>query len=89
MIGKARMDIPGALQHIICREIERRTIFWTDDDRDDFVERLEAILKETSTECYTWALLTHHFHLLLKSAKKSLSTIMQGLLTGFVGNVWS
>ena len=83
------MDAQGGLQHIICRDIERRKIFWIDDDRNDFVERLEAILPETSTECYAWALLTHHFHLLLKSVNKSLSTIMQGLLTGFVGNVWS
>ena len=63
MLGKARMDIPGALQRIICRCIERRTIFWTDEDREDFVERLDVILQETSAECYAWALLTHHFHL--------------------------
>ena len=89
MLGKAGVDAPGALQRIIYRGIERRTIFWTDDDRDDFVEHLEAILQETSTECCIWALLPNHFHLLLKSANKSLSTIMWGLLTGFVGNVWS
>ena len=89
MPGIDRVDAPGVLQHNICRGIERRTIFWTDDDRDDFVERLEAIPKETGTECYTWALLTHHFHLLLKPGNKSRSTIMQGLLTGLVGNVWS
>jgi REP element-mobilizing transposase RayT len=73
---------------IICRGIERRTIFWTDEDREDFVERLDVILQETSAECYAWALLPNHFHLLLKPGNKSLSTIMQGLLTGFVGNVW-
>jgi hypothetical protein len=54
---KARVDAPGALQHIICRGIERRKIFWTDDDRDDFLQRLATVLVETQTPCYAWALM--------------------------------
>ena len=33
MPRKARIDIPGALHHIICRGIERRKIFQDDTDR--------------------------------------------------------
>ncbi|MGD9193891.1 MAG: transposase [Desulfobacterales bacterium] len=84
MPRKARIDAPGALQHIIGRGIERRKIFWTDADRDDFVERLGAIIEESSTECYAWALLPNHFHLLLKTGNLSLAMVMRRLLTGYV-----
>ena len=57
MPRKARIDAPGALQHIIFRGIERRKIFWTDEDRDDFVGRLGTAIEETSTACHAWALL--------------------------------
>jgi REP element-mobilizing transposase RayT/DNA-binding MarR family transcriptional regulator len=84
MPRKARIDAPGGLQHIISRGIERRKIFWTDEDRDDFVERLGTIIEETDTECYAWALLPNHFHLLLKTGNTSLATVMRRLLTGYV-----
>jgi hypothetical protein len=40
MPRKARIDAPGALQHIIARGIERRKTFIDDTDRDDFLTRL-------------------------------------------------
>jgi REP element-mobilizing transposase RayT len=83
MPRKARIDAPGALHHVICRGIERRKIFDNDDDRDNFVERLETILQETSTPCYAWALIPNHFHLLLRSGKQAISTVMRRLLTGY------
>ena len=74
MPRQARIDAPGALQHIICRGIERRKIFWTDADRDDFVEHLGSLIEETRSQCYAWALLTNHLHLLLKIRNTSLTT---------------
>jgi hypothetical protein len=41
---RARIDAPGALHHVICRGIERRTIFREDSDRDEFLKRLRAQL---------------------------------------------
>ena len=61
MPRKARIDAPGALHHIIGRGIERRKIFYNDADRDNFLKRLETVLKETSTPCYAWALIPNHF----------------------------
>ena len=84
MPRKARIDAPGALHHIIGRGIERRKIFRTNADRDDFVRRLGAIIEESSTECYAWALLPNHFHLLLKTGNLSLAMVMRRLLTGYV-----
>jgi putative transposase len=83
MPRKARIDSAGALHHIIGRGIERRKIFYNDIDRDNFLERLETILTETSTACYAWALIPNHFHLLLRTGKAPISTVMRRLLTGY------
>ncbi len=83
MPRKARIDAPGALQHIIFRGIERWKIFWTDEDRDDFVERLCTVIEETSTACHAWALLPNHFHLLLKTGNTSLATAIRWLLGAY------
>ena len=54
MPRKARIDAPGALHHIIVRGIERRKIFYDDNDRDNFLDRLGMILTETQTSCFAW-----------------------------------
>src|SRR5512139_175527 len=83
MPRKARLDAPGALHHIVVRGIERRKIFYDDNDRDDFLERLSAILGERRTACYAWALMPNHFHLLLKTGQTPIATLMRRLLTGY------
>ena len=52
MLRKARIDAPGALHHIIVRGIERRKIFYDDNDRDNFLDRLGIILTDTKTPCF-------------------------------------
>ena len=83
MPRKARIDAPGALQHIICRGIERRKIFKDDADRNHFVARLGRVISETQTPCYSWALIDNHFHLLLKTGNVPIATLMRRLLTGY------
>jgi REP element-mobilizing transposase RayT len=83
MPRKARLDAPGALHHIMVRGIERRKIFRDDSDRDDFLDRLGGILRESQTLCFAWALMPNHFHLLLRSGRIPLSTVMRRLLTGY------
>jgi REP element-mobilizing transposase RayT len=65
------------------RGIERRKIFRDNKDRDSFIDRLGDIVKETSTPCYAWALLSNHVHLLLRTGKHSIATVMRRLLTGY------
>jgi len=60
MPRQAGIDASGALQHIITRGIERRAIFKNDTDRDDFINRLGNLLKETETACYALAFMTNH-----------------------------
>lgn len=79
----ARIDIPGLLQHVIVKGIERSPIFLDDLDRENFLSRLRILLPETETDCYAWALLDNHFHLLIRPGKRTLAEIMRRLLTGY------
>jgi len=83
MPQKARIDAPGALHHIIYRGIERRHIFYDDEDRDSFVDRLADPMLGTSTGCYGWALVDNHAHLLLRTGDVPIATVMRRLLTGY------
>jgi hypothetical protein len=49
----------------MARGIDRKNIFKDDTDRDNFLERLGAIIEETRTHCFAWALIPNHFHYLL------------------------
>ena len=83
MPRQARVDAPGALQHIIVRGIERRKIFEDDADRNAFVDRLGTVLADSRTPCYAWALMPNHAHLLLQTGQVPLATVMRRLLTGY------
>jgi putative transposase len=82
----ARIDAPGALHHIIGRGVNRQEIFSGDDDYTLFIERLSLLIKETHTRCFAWALMTNHFHLLLKTGNISISALMKRLLTYYAVN---
>jgi len=82
----ARLDAPGVLHHVIGRGIERRKIFLSDIDRNDFLGRLSAIAKDGAMEIFAWVLMPNHFHLLCKTKNLSLSSSMRRILTGYVVN---
>lgn len=79
----ARLDVPGLLQHVIVRGVEKREIFADDPDRRRFLDRLSGLLEETETGCYAWALIPNHFHLLLLPRRLELAILMRRLLTGY------
>jgi hypothetical protein len=73
MPRKASIDIPGLLQHVIVQGIEKRKIILDDDDCRMFVDRFSSLLAETGTDCFAWAMLGNHFHLLLRCNRTRLS----------------
>ena len=83
MPRKARIDAPGAVHHVIVRGIERRKIFRDDHDRQNWLARLESVLNDSATPCFAWALMPNHVHLLLRTGRVPLATVMQRLLTGY------
>ena len=80
-----RLDAEGVLQHVIARGIEKRDLFRSNADREDFVARLEKLAPETETAIYAWTLMPNHFHLLARSGPEGLSRFMRRLQTGYAG----
>ncbi len=78
-----RLDTPGSLHHVIVRGIERRRIFESEKDRQDFLARLETVVTEGKATCYAWALIPNHAHLLLRTGAVPLAQLMRRLLTGY------
>ena len=78
----ARLDIAGALQHVIVRGVERRDIFLDDQDRQSFVDRFTILMEQMGMECLAWALMSNHVHLLLRPSQDNLGQFMRRLLTG-------
>jgi REP element-mobilizing transposase RayT len=83
MPRSARLDAPGVLHHIIIRGIERRKIFIDNNDREEFMVRLEKLLPVTKTSCYAWALIPNHAHFLFRAGDIPIATLMRRLLTGY------
>lgn len=82
----ARLDAPGILHHVMGRGIERNNIFLNNKDRNDFIDRLSLLVEGGSIDVYAWTLMPNHFHLLLKTKNRPLSSSMRKLLTGYVVN---
>ena len=86
MPRQPRLDAPGALHHVMGRGIDRVKIFINKKDREDFLERLADLCKADALSVYAWALMSNHFHLLVRTGNKMLSNNMRKLLTGYVVN---
>jgi REP element-mobilizing transposase RayT len=85
MPRQARLDAPGMLQHVMARGIEKKRIFCDETDYRFFVKRLGELLDETHVDCFAWALIPNHFHLLLRTGPTPLATFMRRLMTSYAG----
>jgi REP element-mobilizing transposase RayT len=78
-----RLDAEGALHHVMARGIEGCTIFLSDRDRDNFIERLSTVILEGKASLYAWVLQPNHLHLVIETGRDRISRMMRRLLTGY------
>lgn len=78
-----RFQPPCSMHHIMAHSIEGKDMFLDDEDRQEFIRRLEKGLKKTGFICITWALLDNHYHLFIKTNDKKLEKLMRGLNGGY------
>ena len=83
MPRQPRLDVPGALHHIMVRGNNKTDIFNDDQDRNKFLQRLGENITEAKCSVYAWVLMSNHVHILFKSGKKGISTVMRKLLTWY------
>jgi REP element-mobilizing transposase RayT len=83
MARVGRLDAPGVVHHVMMRGIERRPIFLGDEDRLDFLSRLDRLLPEEGWRCLAWVMMLNHVHLVIQSEQGGLSRLMARLNTGY------
>ena len=71
-----RQDEPGAWHHVMNRGIARRTVFENEDDIRHFLSRIARLCHRRKIELHAYAILTTHFHLLVRSVTGELSKSM-------------
>jgi hypothetical protein len=63
------------------RGIEKRKIFESERDKEDFLTRLGKVVQEGQATCFAWVLIPTHAPLLLRTGATPLAKIMRRLLT--------
>ena len=79
----ARIESPGSLFHIMAHSIDTKILFSDDEDRNEFLSRFAKGLTNTGFQCYAWALMDNHYHLLIRSSELPLSKLMRSLNGGY------
>jgi REP element-mobilizing transposase RayT len=70
---------PSGIYHVTARGVARCPIFHDDSDRRRFLERLRRIAGELEWTCFSYCLMTTHYHLLVGGNLEQLSKGMQRL----------
>lgn len=83
MPRQPRLDIPGALHHIMIRGINKTDIFSDDRDRTRFLDTLGKHIIDSKCFVYAWALMKNHVHILFRSGENGISYVMRKVLTGY------
>jgi REP element-mobilizing transposase RayT len=65
------------------RGVNRSAIFEDDLDRVQFLDRLGANVIAAHASVYAWVLMTNHVHILFKSGRDGISSVMRKLLTWY------
>ena len=83
MPRQGRLHLPGGYYHVLGRGLERRYIFADDEDKIDFLKRLGEGLYRTDCQCLAFAMMSNHYHLLIRVSSEPLSGLMRRLLSGY------
>jgi REP-associated tyrosine transposase len=83
MPRQARLDVFGALHHIMVRGINKSDIFKDAQDKTLLLDRLGQNVIEGKCAVYAWVLMDNHVHVLFKSGQQGISAVMRKLLTWY------
>ena len=83
MARAARQRSESGIYHIMVRGINQSQLFYDDDDRRAFLERLARYKGECGFCVYAWCLMGNHVHLLVREGGTELSEVMKRLLLSY------
>jgi putative transposase len=80
MARKVRVEYPGAIYHVMNRGDRREEIFYTDKDRELFLETLAETCERTGWQVFAYCLMSNHFHLAMETPRANLVAGMKWFL---------
>jgi putative transposase len=83
MARPLRLSFENAVYHIIARGNRRENIFYNDDDRKIFLEKIKETCLKYSFVCFAYCLMDNHYHLFLKTLLPNISKGMHYLNTSY------
>ena len=79
MARSIRIEIAGALYHVLARGNRRESIYRDDDDRRFFLKTLAEACEMTGWRVHAWVLMGNHYHLLIQTPEPNLVVGMKWL----------
>jgi REP element-mobilizing transposase RayT len=79
MARPLRIEYPNAVYHVTSRGNARNKIFLSDQDRENFLFVLGAVVKRFSWLCHSYCLMDNHYHLMIETPDANLSRGMRQL----------
>ena len=77
MARPLRIEYPDAHYHVTSRGNERKDVFKSQKDREQFLSYLESAVNRYDAVIHAYCLMSNHYHLLLETPSGNLSKIMQ------------
>jgi len=85
MARKPRKESSLQIYHVILRGNNKQSIFFDDNDRDFFINRIYKYSDQLDIHIYSYCLMENHVHILLGNAPKAnLSLFVQKLANSYV-----
>ena len=79
MARPLRIEFPSAVYHVTSRGNGRAAIYLDDGDREAFLKVLGEVCRRMRWLCYSYCLMTNHYHLVIETLDNTLSKGMRQL----------
>jgi REP element-mobilizing transposase RayT len=80
----ARQKSESGVYHIVLRGLNRQTLFYDDEDKAVFLNRVKLAKDKYNFKLYAFCLMGNHVHILLKEQEQDLARIMRKILSSYV-----
>ncbi len=77
MSRATRVEIKGAMCHVMTRGVARMPVFLDDTDRTDFLDRVGGLVGRGDIVIHAFSLMPNHYHLLCETPHARLSMLLR------------